>query len=452
VAHIPQHIAESLRRRRPPPRDGRGRLLPGHALRSKIPRPAYPAAIEAAYAKALVSIVDEIYDLARPLLDALPRTDEVELKPAQETVERFGLRVAIENPAGSIRRWTDSDGSQGETVMKWSYGEIVGFTGSDGEGVDVYLGPEEKPEWIYIVEQMAKSTGFEQYDEQKVMIGWPSADAAVRAYLEQYDDPRFYGGLTVMSPEDFKAQLVACDGGRIVHGAERMDESAAVIRMRHQVDRARRSLSDPHRVRRLQNLAARYAKSTSEFSRARLAAQAKAAFGVDVSILDRSMPKMMEAWVHENVTRITSIENEALDQVAAIVAKAYASNDPINVARATAAKKIEERFGVSARKARFLAVDQIGKLNGQVNRARQIEMGMTRFRWWTRRDSRVRHSHRRLHGDVFSWDDLPINERGEKIYPGSDFRCRCGAEPVFDEMKAVVSFPYVGAPLVNYTR
>lgn len=453
MAKIPPHIEQSLRRRRPPARDARGRLLAGQ-LHRRIPKPQYPRLIEQAYEKALVDLVHEIYGIARTMLDGLPRHDSIEeqlLRPEPQIVERIGLRIVVENPAGSVRVWTDSDGTQGQTIMKWPYGDIDGFEGSDGEDVDVYLGPEESPEWIFVIEQMLKSSGFTSYDEQKVMLGWKTADEAVAAYLAQYNDARFYGGHTAMLREDFIASLHASEGRKITH-ATRTDEHAQVVRMRQQVDRARRAMADPHRVRRLQNLAARYARSTSEFNRAKLQSQAKAAFGVDVAILDRNMGKMIDAWVHENVTRIQSIENEALDQVAAIVAKAYSSNDPINVARAKAAEQIEKRFGVSASKARFLAVDQIGTLNGQVNRARQIEMGLTRFRWWSRADGRVRPSHRRLHGDVFSWDDLPTNERGERIFPGSDYRCRCGAEPVFDEMKAVVSYPYVGSPMVNYTR
>lgn len=442
---IPAHVAQALRMRRPASRDHRGRLLRGHTMRGRVPKPQYPTRIEEAYASAIIDVLAGVKELARGLLDALPRHD------ALDVVRRLGLDIVIENPAGSVRHWTDSDGSTGETVMKWPYGYIDGFKGSDGEDVDAYLGPEEVPDWIYVVEQMKKSSGFTEYDEQKVMLGWPTADSATSAYLEQYNDPRFFGGLSVLSREDFIAKLTAIgsEGGKITH--ERMDESAAVIHMRQQIERARRTLADPSRVRRLQNTAQRYAQATSERQRGELQRQAKSALGVDVAMLDRQTNQLFDKFIAENVALIESLGNSALDDVANIIARAYSSDAPINVAKAQAAKEIEDRFGVSTRRARFIARDQIGKLNGKLTRSRQQEMGLTRFRWRSREDSRVRPLHAYLNGQVFSWDDLPHDEYGP-IHPGSPFGCRCGAEPMFDEVKEIPSYGYVGAPMVNYTR
>jgi len=78
--------------------------------------------------------------------------------------------------------------------------------------------------------------------------------------------------------------------------------------------------------------------------------------------------------------------------------------------------------------ATLVAQDQIGKLNAQLNQARQEEAGITRFTWITMGDDRVRPEHEALHGKVFAWED---GAPGEGL-PGEAVRCRCVAEAVID--------------------
>lgn len=118
-----------------------------------------------------------------------------------------GFPVVIESPRGSTRSWTDSDGTKGSTRMRYDYGFIEGAMGADGDSVDVYLGPSESAAWVYVVHQMKKSTDFAEYDEDKVMLGFSSADHARDAYLHQYDDDRFFGGMSMMTVEDFRRRL-----------------------------------------------------------------------------------------------------------------------------------------------------------------------------------------------------------------------------------------------------
>ncbi len=84
--------------------------------------------------------------------------------------------------------------------MRYDYGYIDGALGADGDSVDVYLGPDETAQWVYAVHQN-KVPDFTTYDEDKVMLGWSSADAARDAYVEQYDDPRFFGGMSMIPVE-----------------------------------------------------------------------------------------------------------------------------------------------------------------------------------------------------------------------------------------------------------
>lgn len=120
-----------------------------------------------------------------------------------------GLDIAIENEKGSVRRWYDPAGKEaGHTVMVWPYGYIRLTEGTDGDHVDVYLGPDEDAENVFIVDQMRKPD-FKTFDEQKVMLGFKSAADAKAAYLRQYNDPRFFGSMKAMPFEEFKMKVLS---------------------------------------------------------------------------------------------------------------------------------------------------------------------------------------------------------------------------------------------------
>lgn len=136
-----------------------------------------------------------------------------------------GLLIVIENPKGSTRNWTDSTGETGSTRMRYDYGYIDGSLGNDGDCVDCYLGPNEQAPWVYVIHQQSKASGFTKYDEDKSMLGFDSANHAKDAYENQYDDPRFYGGMSVMSVDDFTRRVMQ-GAGQVTHGD--LDEFAIV--------------------------------------------------------------------------------------------------------------------------------------------------------------------------------------------------------------------------------
>jgi SPP1 gp7 family putative phage head morphogenesis protein len=100
-------------------------------------------------------------------------------------------------------------------------------------------------------------------------------------------------------------------------------------------------------------------------------------------------------------------------------------------------------------RAELVARDQVGKLNGQLSRLRQKDIGITLYIWRTSDDERVRESHRVLADKVCSWADPSvyadtiedaIDEKWKQRSsigafigdPGEDYQCRCNGEPVFD--------------------
>ena len=116
-----------------------------------------------------------------------------------------GLQVSVENQSGSIRHWYDSHAKRaGKTKMVHDYGYIRRTQGTDGDHVDVYVGPDKMAPYVFVIDQL-KSPDFVHVDEQKCMLGFSNLGAAVQAYQAHYDDPRFLGQVRAVAFEDFAA-------------------------------------------------------------------------------------------------------------------------------------------------------------------------------------------------------------------------------------------------------
>ena len=91
----------------------------------------------------------------------------------------------------------------------------------------------------------------------------------------------------------------------------------------------------------------------------------KSAIGVDVFQSEPKLEEMTELWVKENITLITSVENQYFDRLENIISDAVRNG----TLTPEVTKQIQDLTGVSKRRAQLIAVDQIGKLNGQIGRA-----------------------------------------------------------------------------------
>ena len=93
---------------------------------------------------------------------------------------------------------------------------------------------------------------------------------------------------------------------------------------------------------------------------------------------------------------------------------------------------IQEEYGVSERKAKFLARQETSLLVSKYREQSYKESGVNYYKWSTSGDQRVRPDHKRLNNRIFSWDEPPIVDTatGRRAHPGEDFGCRCVAIPV----------------------
>lgn len=250
--------------------------------------------------------------------------------------------------------------------------------------------------------------------------------------------------------------------------ASRVD--AETNRPRILVDLAYRRMIETLDVERVFEVARRYGRDVLVHSRRQLARQVKAALGVEVSIAEPPA-RMLDRFIDENVTHIMAIPETlavdvekritrmlsrtrldatarlsvrqslpALENARLLVNRptglnmqAFAAAVQRNVALSGStrelAEELVERFDFHEEHAAFVARDQVGKLNGQSNAARQQALGLTRFTWRTSGDERVREEHAERDGEVYSYDDPPDGE-----LPGEPINCRCSAEPIFDDI------------------
>ena len=156
----------------------------------------------------------------------------------------------------------------------------------------------------------------------------------------------------------------------------------------------------------------------------------KATLGIDIRedyYLGGFYAKQLEKWVQDNVALIKTIPDDTLDKMRDIIYDGFTKGNTTT----RMVKEIQQTYGISRRRAELIARDQTAKLNGQIQRAQQMDAGIQEYIWCSTGDERVRESHAELNGHKFRWDNPPENSDGRACHPGEDYQCRCIARPVF---------------------
>jgi len=145
---------------------------------------------------------------------------------------------------------------------------------------------------------------------------------------------------------------------------------------------------------------------------------------IDLTATEVWVAPFLKENIRKNVDYITNIRDEYTQRIESIIYEGVKDGSSYKTIR----EQLEEQIGMSRNRAKFIAVDQTGSLFGQMTAQRHQNMGVTKFRWRTSKDERVRKTHRELENEVCSYDDPP-----SVGLPGEDFRCRCIALPIFDD-------------------
>lgn len=146
--------------------------------------------------------------------------------------------------------------------------------------------------------------------------------------------------------------------------------------------------------------------------------------------LTPAMRDIMAASIQENVALIKSIPRQYLDQVEGIVMRGVQVGRDIG----QISKDLEQRLGVTKRRAALIARDQSEKTTSAFVRARHLELGITEAIWVHSgggkhpRPSHLKAGRERVKYDVAKgWLDP---DEGKHIHPGELINCRCVSKPV----------------------
>jgi len=159
------------------------------------------------------------------------------------------------------------------------------------------------------------------------------------------------------------------------------------------------------------------------------------AVGVDLSnvLVDEGLNDFLEAQVNKNVSLIKSIPDEYFKSIETVVMNGTANGLRWEaIAREIGGiKDISSVNGKLQNRIKLIARNEASNINASINKRRQEQLGVEKFKWQTAQDERVRQSHAQINGNVYDWDSLPTVD-GVKTSPGQPINCRCIAIPVIE--------------------
>lgn len=145
---------------------------------------------------------------------------------------------------------------------------------------------------------------------------------------------------------------------------------------------------------------------------------------IEPLLIDGKLNPFFQNVIDENVGLIRSIATGKQVQFKNMLVSAITKD----LNKDTLAKLISKKFNLSKDQARFIARDQVNKLNGSLNQYRQQQIGGKRYIWRTMEDERVRPDHAKLDGTTQKWSKKPVTDKRTKArnHPGGDFQCLPG--------------------------
>jgi len=175
--------------------------------------------------------------------------------------------------------------------------------------------------------------------------------------------------------------------------------------------------------------------SVSQKNKKGFDAAIKKSVGVDLSsiLIDEGLSDFLEAQVNKNVSLIKSIPDEYFKSIETVVMNGASSGLRWeSIAREIGGiKDISSVNGKLQNRIKLIARNETSNVNASINKRRQENLGVKKFKWVTSQDERVRTSHAKINGNVYEWDNLPTVD-GVKTSPGKPINCRCVAIPVIE--------------------
>jgi SPP1 gp7 family putative phage head morphogenesis protein len=153
--------------------------------------------------------------------------------------------------------------------------------------------------------------------------------------------------------------------------------------------------------------------------------------GISVEFkMTKQVRDVLTATVAENVALIKSIPQEYHTKVQGLVMRSVTEGRDLK----QLTRDLRKRYGVSERRAHFIALDQNNKATAAIQRTRQLDLGIEEGVWvHSLGGKEPRKTHLANNGKKFSvkdgWFD-PDKRVRKRIWPGQLPRCRCVWRPV----------------------
>jgi SPP1 gp7 family putative phage head morphogenesis protein len=404
---------------------------------ARLPKLLYPELIEQRYVEALVSIPEFIRSRVnariKPLLPKLaaayPRAARAD---AAEHLTTYYLAFIYP------KSWAHHD------VLHCTHKYLGKLTPAQVKTtekiVDAYFA-QRKPELPQAV--FAREEFFGPENDIRVLTPVGTADwwldlrAALDEAIRPDDFPVYRPHVTTdreVVGEPFESYALISKNGihRTWPKTVRLDEGEDLGTLADELEKIRIETTQEFTPEELKQLARVTGKSVDEWNDRQMNGQLSGIVEIDLFGSEPWLARELGGFVVENVSLITSVEDEYLAQVEKMVATSIRSGLRVE----EIAADLDDRFDVSRSRAELIARDQVGKFNGQLTELRQKDLGIETYRWMTSGDSRVRDSHREnaermteFGQGIYAWNDPP-----ETGHPGQDFQCRCWAEPVLDDL------------------
>lgn len=173
-----------------------------------------------------------------------------------------------------------------------------------------------------------------------------------------------------------------------------------------------------------------FSQQVEAFNKRQFRKVLKSVYGVDIFKHEDWLDAQLKLFEVQNIELIKSIPTQLHDKLRYRFIEAVRKGERWEAV----ADEIEAILAIPKKRARLIARDQLGKLNGQLTQLRQQQIGVTHYIWRTMLDERVRDSHRKREGELFAWDNPP-----DDGHPQEPIQCRCYAEPVFPDFDEILA-------------
>lgn len=157
-------------------------------------------------------------------------------------------------------------------------------------------------------------------------------------------------------------------------------------------------------------------------------AKAKKALGIDLSSVVRGedLTETLETAATRQAGLIKNLLDSFVQKVQTRVTTAVLTGQ----SAANLKKLIAKDLGISDRRAKVIARDQISKVNSELTILRHTQAGISKYEWVTAHDERVRPLHRSIDGNTYQYGKPTGAEEG--LPPGQPILCRCVGRPIIE--------------------